>query len=186
MRYNNTNWTDNYLSYLDFRSKGSRQKALEVLELFISVFKTQNSHVRREFIDQINLKAFQEKDFQKYIPHNLYRVFLQEIEQWKIEEPRNPIALRWSRDISDLELAVSLDPSNQVTLQLLFKGVINKVSMNQHELNGGFGYLGDPAEDARLIKFLKIQLDCIEDKELKLRIKPIVDDLETKAKDNIK
>lgn len=174
-------WANNYFDYLEFKSKGLRRKALDFLSHFLIDFKNQSKEKRRQFIDDLNLIAFQKKDFDKYIPYNMYRIFLEEIESWKIEEPDNSLAFRWTRNHVDLIKSIGLNATDQVTLHLLCNSIVNKVSMNQHELNAGFGYQGNPREDLELIAFLKEHIGGLEDQQKKVELQKTIKDLEESA-----
>lgn len=182
MEIDKFSWAKDYFDYLEYKSKGLRQKAFDCLNQFFTEFKNQGKEERRKFIDDLNLTAFKNNEFDKYIPYNLYKLFLEEIECWKIEEPNNSIAFRWTRNHIDLIKSISLDPTDQVTIQLLCSSIVNKVSMNQHELNAGFGYQGNPDEDLKLLKFLNEHLDKLGDQQKELQIQNIVKDLEDTAK----
>lgn len=174
-------WAKDYFEYLDLRSKGLRQKAQHSMTEFLKEFEKQVNLERRKFINELNLEAFKTSDFNKYLPHNLYQTLSNEILNWKIEEPYNPIAFKWTHDPIDLLKSISLDPNDQVTLQMLCSNVINKVAMNQHELHAGFGYFGNPQEDLELINHLKPYLNNFINQEKKTEILNMIMDLEETA-----
>lgn len=174
-------WANYYFNFLDFKSKGLRQKALECMREFIKVFTEQSKSERRKFINAVNIEAFKNGSFNNFMPHNLYQIFVDEIQKWQNEEPNNPIAFKWTHDHIDLMKSISLDPNDQVTLEMLSSNIINKIGMNQHELDAGFGYQGNPKEDIDLIKFLNPHLENLIDQENKNRLKGILKELEESA-----
>lgn len=174
-------WAKDYFNYLEFKSKGLRSMALENLSEFIRVFKEQDQQERRKFIDAVKLEVFNTSDFNKYIPYDLSQAINDEIKNWQIEEPNSPTAFKWTYDSSDLMKSINLNPNDQITLEMLSSSIINRISMNQHELDAGFGYQGDPKEDLELINFLKPHLENLIDREKKIRLKRIVKDLEESA-----
>lgn len=178
-------WAKYYFNFLDFKSKGLRQKALECIREFIKVFNEQSKSERRKFINSVNLEAFKIGNFNNFMPHNLYQIFTDEIQKWQKEEPNNPIAFKWTHDYIDLMKSLSLDPHDQVTLEMLSSNIINKIVMNQHELDAGFGYQGNPKEDIELITFLLPHLESLIDHEKKNRLKEILKDLEESAEKHL-
>jgi len=80
-------WANYYFNFLDFKSKGLRQKALECMREFIRVYTEQSKSERRKFINSVNLEAFKNGSFNNFMPHNLYQIFTDEIQKWQKEEP---------------------------------------------------------------------------------------------------
>lgn len=156
-------WCDSYITYVELRSMGLKKEAMKQLDFFFLEFQKQNKYLRREFIEKVNEIGYCSNNYNLYLPVNLYNLFKQEIREWINDEPDNPIPLIWSRDIVLLKRAVEINPENQTALILLGNLIINKISMNQHELSAGFSYSGSQSEDIKLIDFFLHYIDSIVD-----------------------
>ncbi len=184
---NKFTWANRYKEYLSLREKGLKKLAQAVLEKFILDFYTQNKLAQRDFIDCIFQIGHEANDYTHYIPYNLsYQIIAPELKNWREEEPHNPIPYRWSSDFDLLKKSVELDPFNQISLDLFFTRLNNKISLNQHEVEFGFRYDGNPEEDYNLISYYEKYVDNIENQEKKKRFKQALIELKEVALKNIK
>lgn len=177
-------WANEYIQYLDFRDKGLRKASFKALEQFISAFNKEDKKPRRFFIDFIYRIGLEAGDYNKYLPVNLYNIFKVELSVWMKEEPENPIPYRWSSDLSLIKKAVELNPSDQLTLDIFFSRLIKGIEMNQHEVEFGFRYDGDPMQDLQLIIDGESYIAYLEDAKKKEEIKKsllVLKDVATKA-----
>jgi hypothetical protein len=151
------------------RKKGLKKQSKLSLAEFVKEFTRQSEEERRNFIKLIYNVAKQANDYTTYIPQDLdTNVILPEIREWIKMEPNNPIPYRLSGDINDNKKAVLLDPYDQEAIKKYAGRIIGKISMNQHEIDSGYGYDGSPAEDIEAINFLEaivINVDNFEEKE---------------------
>lgn len=168
---NNFVWANHYKEYLRLREKGLKKPARIELEKFILNFNEQDKLTRRKFIDFVNRLSRETNDYSLYMPSNLYNdVFKPELNDWINTDPQNPIPYKWSSDFSLFKRAVALDPSDQMLLDMFFTRLINKISLNQHELEFGFKYDGDPQQDLELLNEAELYIDNLEDQEKKERV----------------
>ena len=151
------NWCGSYNKYIELRKKGLCEEAFKVLDQFFIDYVNQNKQSRREFVVIVNEIADFYNNGNLYIPFNLHKKIIEpEIQVWIKEEPLNPIPLIWTREINFLLQALNIEPNNQIALNKAANAIINKISYNQHEIEAGYGYLGNPIEDIELIdSFLK-------------------------------
>lgn len=146
------NWCSSYNQYIENRKKGLRAEAFKFLDQFFIDYLNQNKQSRREFVVKVNEIADFYCKYSLYLPFNLYKKIIEpEIQDWIKEEPMNPIPLIWTRDIKFLLQALIIEPNNQMALNKVANAIINKISFNQHEMEAGFGYIGNPSEDIELI-----------------------------------
>ncbi|MCG2618158.1 hypothetical protein LZZ85_27910 [Terrimonas sp. NA20] len=164
-------WANEYLRYLDLRKKGLRKASFEALEQFILIYNDLDKTLRRLFIDFIYQIGREAGNCDEYIPVNLYSVFKMELNKWIKEEPENPIPYRWSSELSLVKRAVELDPSDQLTLDIFFSRLIKGIEMNQHEVEFGFAYDGDPMQDLQLIISVESYVVYLEDAKMKEEVK---------------
>jgi hypothetical protein len=145
----------NYFSYLNFREKGLNKQSKDCMKDFIRDLKGMNKSDRQFFIDWVYRQAFEKDNYGSFLPWNLvHEIIKPELNNWMKEEPENVIPYIWSFDSVLLKKALELQPQNQIAIELLAKRVMGIISMNQHELNSGFGYNGDPEDDLKWIDFL--------------------------------
>ena len=69
-----------------------------------------------------------------------------------------------------IKKAVELNPADQIALEILAKRIISKISMNQHEINSGYAYNGNPKEDISLIDFFENYVNKIIKEERRTEI----------------
>ncbi len=144
-------WANEYVQYLDLRRKGLRKDSFIALEKFIQIYNSLDNTYRRFFIHFIYRIGWKKGDYNEYVPVNLYNIFKTELSLWMKDEPENPIPYRWSSDLSLIKKAVDLNPSDQLTLDIFFSRLVKGIEMNQHEVEFGFRYDGDPMQDLELI-----------------------------------
>lgn len=162
--FESLNWCTSYVKYIQLKLKGLRKEANIVLDQFFLDFALQPKESRRVFINRVNEIVYNHNEYNLYLPVNLYsKVLLPEIERWIRDEPNNPIPLIWTRDLTNLRKAIVIDPDNQIGLNLFAEIIINKISMNQHELTSGFSYSGSPNQDIELIDFFLNKVNKIND-----------------------
>lgn len=179
-------WASNYTKYLEYRRKGLRKEGLGFLTKFANDFKSQGKNERRRFLDYVFGLAFISEDYSEYLPVNLYNELLvPEIKNWIDDEPDNPNAYRWSADLSNVKKAVELNPIDQIALERAGQMIINAISMNQHEIQSGFAYDGNPKSDFELITFFEKFITNINDVEKREKMKSALSELKKCANDNL-
>lgn len=145
-------WATSYQAYLDLQKRGLRKDAFLELEKFILNFKAQDQINRWKFIDLIYRLGEETDNYNLYTPWNLNNNILQpELNEWMKLEPGNPIPYKWSSDFLHLKRSVELNPFDQQALKMYFTRLINGIRLNQHEVEFGFGYSGDPHRDLKAI-----------------------------------
>lgn len=165
-------WAFRYRTYLKLRKKGLRKAAFAELEKFILSFKMQDKASRWNYIDIINQLAHETNDYNLYLPWNLDKKILEpELNEWIKMEPNNPIPYKWSLDFSLLKKSLELNPFDQQTLDIYYTQLINKIRLNQHEIEFGFGYSGDPKEDLDLIDSSEQYIANISDDKKREKIR---------------
>ena len=161
-------WCSKYYHYIHLRKLGLKKNAQKTLVSFFDDFNIQDKLTRREFIDSIHTIAFYSKEYSLYLPYNLVNeVMKPEIYKWMEEEPMDPIPLKWSYDIDLVKRSIVLDPSDQIALALYGGMIIGGIEMNQHEIDHGFMYDGDPTKDIELIDFYLGYINNIKDPKIK-------------------
>jgi hypothetical protein len=171
-----------YREYLSLYQRGEKEKAKKHMLKFIQELKMLPTIERRVFIDKANQAAFLSNQYSMYLPINLYNeVVLPEIDNWVIEEPNNPIPNRWSKNLEDIKKAVVVSPKDQIALENFASRVVGKISMNQHELESGHTYDGDPKDDFSQIIFLEKVIVNIVDVEKKEQYQKILFELKKTA-----
>lgn len=184
---NNFTWANRYKEYLSLREKGLKKPAQAELEKFILDFYKQNKLARRDFIDCIYRIGQEANDYTHYIPYNLSnQVIAPELKNWREDEPQNPIPYRWSSDFDLLKKSVELDPFDQISLDLFFTRLKNKISLNQHEVEFGFHYDGNPQEDYNLISKYEKYIGNIKSQEKSEKLKHEFSELKETALKSIK
>jgi hypothetical protein len=179
-------WAENYLSYLNFIKKGLKSQAKNSLDSFLLDYQNQKISIRRNFLDKIAQIAFNTKDYSNYLPQNFYKnVFETEIANWIKEEPTNVKALRWSPDINLNKRALELDPNDQLTLEIYGNKILNRIKMNQHELDAGFAYDGNANEDLNQLLYFSNYVKNINDPVTRNRMNDLVIELLNTAKKHI-
>lgn len=174
-------WTEKYIEYLDLRKLGLKKKAQPLLDLFLDELNRRSKQERRYFIDLICRIKFFTKESGLF-PTDLYtKIVLPEIEEWLKEEPRNIIPKRWSNNLEENKNALIIDPSDQIALEIVGNKIINRISMNQHEIESGYPYDGDPTEDIALIGFYEERLNNMQDWEKKSGMQKILTELKSCA-----
>ena len=180
-------WAGHYQAYIDFQKKGLRKKAFSELENFIADFKIQEKVDRWKFIDLINQLAQKTDDYNLYLPWNLNKNILQpELREWMKLEPNNPIPYKWNSDFLLLKKSVELNPFDQQTLEMYYTRLINTIRLNQHEIESGFGYSGDPQKDLNLIHESEPYIENITNPEEKEKIRKHIQELERNAFNSIR
>lgn len=184
---NKFTWANRYKEYLSLREKGLKKLAQAELEKFILDFYRQNKSDRRNFIDLIYRIGKEANDYTFYIPYNLSnQVIALELENWREDEPQNPIPFRWSLDFHLLQKSIELDPFDQISLDLFFTQLNNKISLNQHEVEFGFRYDSNPQEDYNLISKYEKYIDNIKNQENREKLKYEFSELKEIALKSIK
>lgn len=142
-----------YVSYLRLREQGLRKQSLRSLSQFISKAIAWDFERRRDFVDRVCLFHHQRQAFSDVIPHPLKQdLILPTLIEWAKREPTNPVPLRWQGDdIENLRRAVALDSKEMIAREMLAEQLLTSVDYSIHELPNGYGYIGDPAEDMRLL-----------------------------------
>ena len=180
------NWCNSYIQYVQLRDKGLKKEAKKALDQFLLDFKKQDTQSRRNFIVIVNEIVYYHNNYNVFLPFNLYEKLINpEIQEWIKEEPTNPIPLIWTRDIDSLLKAIVIDPQNQITLNMLGDLIVNKISMNQHELTAGFAYDGNPKEDVQLIDIFSTYMENLVDIVKRDTFINILASLKKNAVDNI-
>lgn len=175
-------WAGTYIRYLDLYKRGIKKKAKSLLIPFINEFNGHNKNDRRLFIDLICKAAFFTNKYSLFLPVNLYReVVLPEVNEWLKEDPDNVIPNRWSDDLEKNKKAIEVDPSDQIALEIVADKIIGMISMNQHEINSGYPYDGNPEEDILLIESYERFLNNIQDNEKRNKTKIILEELKSCA-----
>lgn len=180
-------WAIHYINYLNYRKKGLRKEAFNELSLFFSDFKNEEDKSRRWFINYIYALAFQTGNYSLYIPENFSKELIKpEIANWIKDEPDNPIPYKWSFDSLLLRKSVELNPNDQDTLSLLFSMLLSGVNMNQHEIDAGHPYDGDPEKDLALLEDAEQYLPFVEEKARREDLKRQIAELKLVAKEFIR
>lgn len=174
-------WTGAYVRYLNLREKGLRRNSMHELDQFILVFKQQGKTDRRWFINLIYTVGRKTNNYSLFIPGNLYTVFIPELKAWMKEEPDNPVPYRWAGDLSNLKRAVELDTSDQLSVEIFFDRLIGFIEMNQHEVQFGSKYDGDPSEDLIAIEESEKYIDCLKDLQKREKTKMALMELKRTA-----
>ncbi len=161
------NWCGSYNKNIELRKKGLCEEAFKVLDQFFIDYVNQNKQSRREIVVIVNEIADFYNNGNLYLPINLHRKIIEpEIHDWIKEEPMNPIPLIWTREINFLLRALHIESNNQIALNKAANAIINKISYNQHEIEAGYGYLGNPIEDIELIdSFLKFIANIVDEEK---------------------
>jgi hypothetical protein len=147
-------WAEGYRSYVELRKKGLKEKAKQVLEIFLAELNKQPTAIKREFINVINETAFLSNDYSTYLPQNIVdKIVNPELEAWMQEEPDNPVPYKWSYDLDLVKRSLELNPGDTIALDLFVKMLINTISMHQHEISSVYVYAGDACKDIELIDF---------------------------------
>ncbi len=175
---NQFSWADHYNQYLNLQERGLRKLAFIELDAFILEFQKQDKIARWRFIDYVNKVARKTEEYNLYIPYSLFKnIFEPEINDWMSTDPKNPIPYKWSSDFNLLRRSVELNPHDQDTLEIYYARLINTVCMNQHEIEPGFGYNGNPERDLLLIKDGEQYIIHIEEYEKRSRVTERLDEL---------
>ena len=76
---------------------------------------------------------------------------------------RKSNSLQMERRSIAVKKSVDLNPADQLTVDMFFSKLLGRIQMNQHEVEFGFPYDGDPQRDLELIveaeSYLKYLLD---------------------------
>ncbi|MBX2921175.1 MAG: hypothetical protein KF746_03205 [Chitinophagaceae bacterium] len=180
-------WANSYQAYLKLQKIGLRKAAFLELEKFILNFKMQERINRRKLIDLIYQLAEETGDYALYLPWNLHsNVFQPELLEWIKQEPTNPIPYKWSSDFSQLKKSIELNPSDQQALKMYYTRLINRIRLNQHEVEYGFGYSGDPQKDLKLIEEGELLINNINDSGEKEKNRISLEELKHIASSSIK
>ncbi|WP_028787046.1 hypothetical protein [Terrimonas ferruginea] len=164
-----------------------RKEAFNELSLFFSDFKNEENKSRRWLVNNIYDLAFQTDNYSLYIPENFNKELIKpEIANWINDEPDNPIPYKWSFDSKLLRKSVDLNPNDQDTLSLFFLMLLNGVNMNQHEIDAGYPYDGDPEKDLALLEDAEQYLSFVEEKTRREDLKKQISELKLVAKEFIK
>lgn len=164
-------WADKYIAYIRLREKGLKKEAHLALNDFFKLFHAQDKEARRHFVDLVFTVEFYANNSALYLPYNLYNdVLLPEIAAWKKEEIDNPIPYKWSNALDDYKKALELSPKDQVLLAKVSNYLTGKISMNQHEIDYGYGYDGNPDEDIALIDFFYPFVQHLSDNDVQKRL----------------
>jgi len=184
---NNFTWVNRYKEYLSLREKGLKKAAQTEIEKFILDFYRQNKSDRRNFIDLIYRIGKEANDYTLYVPYNLSnQVIALELEDWRKDEPQNPIPFRWSLDFHLLQKSIEIDPVDQTTLELFFTLLCNRISMNQHEIEFGYPYDGNADDDYALINKYEGYVENISDLHKREKIKESLAEIKKVALQNIR
>ena len=183
-KLNEFNWANNYINYINAKKRGTRKIAMAFLNKFILDFFNQIDKERRSFIDLVSQISYETNDYNTYLPVNLYReCFLNEISKWKKDDPNNPTPYKWSESFEDNKKALELDSLDQISLEKFSNSLINKISMNQHEIKAGFIYDGNTLEDILLINYFEPFIVNIKNSEKREIIKKNLSELKKTAID---
>jgi hypothetical protein len=168
-------WASDYLLYLSDRQLGLKAKSKLSLTNFLDTFETRTDEEKRYFVDQIFIIAFLTNEYNLYLPHNLYtNYFIPTLNKWIMDDPNNFIPYRWAPDFDLNKKAVILNPHDQISILNFSNLLINKISMNQHEISAGFMYDGNASQDIELIEFLESKIEKIEDAIKRKEIRDIL------------
>lgn len=175
-------WASDYIFYLDYRRLGLKDKSKRALMNFIKVFENRGDEEKRSFLNTVFSAANFTNDYSLYLPGNLYNEhFVPILNKWIEEAPVNFIPYRWSADFEHNKKAVILNPLDQISLLNFANRLINKVSMNQHEIANGFMYDGDVSKDIELIDFFEPFVGNINDSTKRDEIKEAIMNLKDTA-----
>jgi hypothetical protein len=160
-------WTKKYISYVIFRKKGIKKTTETELNQFFQDYQKQTIQEKRKFIYIAVQLAFAEDAYSLYLPGNLWKNFMEpDLQNWIIDEPTNSLPYVLSHKFELVKKGLALDSYNQFALNLFGQMVINRISLNQHEIDSGFRYDGNPKEDLELIEFYLNFIDNISNKAI--------------------
>jgi hypothetical protein len=175
-------WASDYLLYLNYRRLGLKTKSKLALANFVDIFETRTDEEKRAFLDNVFIISFLTSNYNLYLPHNLYtNYFIPTLDKWIMDDPNNFIPYRWVPDFELNKKGVVLNPHDQISILNFSNLLINKISMNQHEIIAGFMYHGNPSKDFELIEFIEPFIGNIEDAVKQKEIRTILLDLKNIA-----
>jgi hypothetical protein len=146
-----------FADYLALRERGLRTRAFASLDAFLAGAATWPFDRRRRFVDWLLGVRHARPEVVDLLPVPLrVRPVRPTVDEWVGREPGDPAGRRWRGaldggpgGLADLRAAVALDPAEQVARALLARRAARAVGFAVHELP--VGYLGEPAEDLRLL-----------------------------------
>jgi hypothetical protein len=149
-------WAD-YSTFCREYERGLRRQAFDVLERFIHSMERESFAERRRFVSWLMSFAHERNAIHILIPQPLkIRVVEPTLAEWTIVEPTCAEPHRWIGGYEHLQLAIELDPADQIALRAFVIFILRQVDYATHELPSG--YLGSPWKDLENLDRIEVLL----------------------------
>ena len=134
-----------------------------------------NFQDRRAFVSWLLTFTHDRDGSERLIPHPLkVRVVEPTLSEWTLLEPRCAEPHRWIGDKENLEIALDLDPSDQIARKKLIIEILRYIEYAGHHLPSG--YLGDAKTDLATLSRVEELLQAVDDAEFKDHLKSDVEE----------
>lgn len=146
--------------------RGLRDEAFATLKLFIASVERADFQVRREFVSWLLAFAHHRDGSEVLIPYPLKtRIVEPTLSEWTLIETQCGEPHRWIGDREHLEIALNLDPSDQIARKKLIIDLLRYIEYAGHELPAG--YIGDARKDLLILNRAEQLLRDADDAELR-------------------
>lgn len=136
-----------YVDYCRQGERGLRSDALAKLESFIVEMEQASFEERQRFVSWLMLRVSTKGRAYPLCPYPLNsRIVKPTLHEWTVVEPYCSEPHRWLGGYEHLKIASNLDPTDLTTRRMLIGAILNRISMNTHEIPSGYGYMGVPNE----------------------------------------
>lgn len=174
-----------YTRYCHETDRGLRHEALAALEAFISSMEQASFQNRRAFVSWLLTFSHDRGGSERLIPHPLkVRVIEPTLSEWTLLEPSCAEPHRWIGDKENLEIALNLDPSDQIARKKLIIEILRYIEYAGHHLPSG--YLGDAKADLVTLNRIEELLQGVDDTEFKDHLSSDVEEERAAIKEYIR
>jgi hypothetical protein len=142
-------------------------------------------HDRRAFVSWLLAFALDRDGAERLIPHPLrIRIVEPTLSEWTLLEPNCAEPHRWIGDKEHLEIALALDPSDQIVHKKLVLEIFRHIEYAGHHLPSG--YLGKAKADLVTLREIEELLSSMDDPKFKEHMRLAIEEERTAIKNYLR
>ena len=163
-------WAE-YGQFCTLLEKGLRKDAFAHLGSFIEAAVKWSFSEKKKFASWLYHFAYSCRDNSYLLmPHPLRANFLEPtLAEWIMHEPQSAEPHRWLRTVDHLETAIRLDPTDEISHELLAKHIFDRVGNALSHLSCCKYYAGNPSDDLQALEMGEALIERLSDAEIRAR-----------------
>jgi hypothetical protein len=121
------------------REQGLKKFAIVSVKEFVSITKNRSVAEQRRIAQELSSLAFWNSQIHQLLSHPLVEYLKQVLEHWVSTEQDNPVPYKWlgyiAGNISFYEIALRLDPKDEICINRIAQAHLNDVDYQTHHLS---------------------------------------------------